>query len=76
MKHCTCKKGQGCTDTCDRGMNHWEIAIHEARQLPPSTRGQTLDWVLNRARQLQLTLHELTAYAPEKELVVIQEREK
>jgi hypothetical protein len=34
-------------------MNEYEIAIHEARSLAPSTRGLVLDWILKRAREIR-----------------------
>ena len=55
LKRCTCGENEGCTDTCDRGMTFWEVAIYEARSLPPSSREQTLDWVLTRIEELKLT---------------------
>jgi hypothetical protein len=55
LKKCTCIENEGCTSECDRDMKFWEIAIHEARSLPPSSRDQTLDWVLKRIKEIQLT---------------------
>jgi hypothetical protein len=62
MKKCTCGKNEGCTDKCNRGLNYWEIAIEEARTIPPSSRDKTLDWVLARVHELEITPSDLVVY--------------
>jgi len=56
LKRCTCDENAGCTNKCDRGMNNYEKAIYEARSIPPSSREQTLDWILKRVKELNLEL--------------------
>ena len=55
LQKCTCNDNEGCTEICDRGMTFWEVAIEEARSLPASSRGNVLDWVLLRIKELQIT---------------------
>ncbi len=55
MKKCTCGENEGCTDYCNKGMTFWEQAIKEARDLPPSSRDNTLDWVLKRIHEIRVT---------------------
>jgi hypothetical protein len=53
LKPCTCAVNEGCSDECDRGTTFWEKAISEARELKPSSRGNVLDYVENRCRELR-----------------------
>lgn len=49
---CRCGVNAGCSQKCDRESCVWRLAVNEARALPPSTRRQTLDWVIDRASDL------------------------
>jgi hypothetical protein len=53
-KKCTCPPNGGCTDNCDREKAFWDVAIDEARTLPPTGRKNTLDWLSRRIRELYL----------------------
>lgn len=52
LKPCTCKRNEGCSDECDRGMNEYQIAIYEAQSLPPSSRSNILAWIEARAGEI------------------------
>lgn len=48
-KECTCKAGEGCTDSCSRG---WRRILSEAGQLPPSSRQSVLDFICREMEKL------------------------
>jgi len=49
---CDCGANCGCTKLCDRETNPFYLAIEEARNIKPSTRENTLNWILNRVAEL------------------------
>ena len=48
-KECTCKAGEGCTDSCSRG---WRRILSEAGKLPPSSRQSVLDFICREMEKL------------------------